>query len=167
MTKSLVEPLGKNRKRLALLMIAIGIYTFFAPMVVVDPPILNRTEWSALDIVLNVYDGRLPVPGGSFDDGLLQIALIYVLMILAVAVLYVPGSRRALLAISAIGFAISSLAKFWNSTFHRTFGYYGHMQEWHMSRGVAWWILPWVMPALVAICFSKTLDGPDPERRRD
>jgi hypothetical protein len=25
--------------------------------------------------------------------------------------------------------------------------------------GPAWWILPWVMPALLAICFAKNLDG--------
>lgn len=162
-----MKPLGKNRKRLALLVIAIGIYTFFASMVVVEPLILNRTEWSALDIALNVYDGRLPVPGGSFDEGLLEIALIYMLMILALTALFVPGPPRALLVISTIGFVISSLAKFWDSTFLRTFGYYGHTHQWHMSRGLAWWTLPWIMPLLVAICFAETLDGPDLERRRD
>jgi hypothetical protein len=120
-----------------------------------------------LHIALNVYGGRLPAPGGSFDDGLLQIALLYMLMILALAALYVPGPPRALLAISTIGFVISSLAKFWNSTFHWTFGYYGRMQQWHMSRGLAWWILPWIMPALLAICFAETLDEPNPERRCD
>jgi hypothetical protein len=64
-----MKPLGKNRKRLALSVIAIGIYTFFAPMVVVDPH-LKPDRMSALDIALNVYDRRLPVPAGSFDDGL-------------------------------------------------------------------------------------------------
>ncbi|MGE5818730.1 MAG: hypothetical protein ACM37Z_11950 [Deltaproteobacteria bacterium] len=162
-----MKPLGRNRKGLALLVIAIGIYTFFATMVVVEPPILNLTKWSALDITLNVYDGTLPVPGGSLDEGLLEIALIYVLMILALAALCVPGPPRALLVISTIGFALSSLAKFWDSTFHRAFGYYGHMQQWHMSRGPAWWILPWIMPVLVAICFAKTLDEPDAESRGD
>ncbi len=28
----------------------------------------------------------------------------------------------------------------------------------HMRRGPAWWILPWVMPAVLAICFAKNLD---------
>ena len=94
------------------MVIAIGIYTFFATMVVVEPPILNVAKWSALDITLTVYDGRLPVPEGSLDEGLLEIALIYVLMILALAALCVAGPPKALLLISTIGFAASSLAKF-------------------------------------------------------
>jgi len=51
-----MRPLGKRRKQLALLVIAIGIYTFFVPMVVLDPPVLNRTEWSALNIASNIYE---------------------------------------------------------------------------------------------------------------
>jgi hypothetical protein len=167
MINPLTKPLGKNRKRLALLVIAIGICTLFASIVVVDPPILNRSKWSALDIASNIYNGTLPVPGGNFDEGLLEIALIYVLMILALGTLWIPGPPKTLLAISTVGFILSSLAKFWDSAFHRMFGYYGHMQQWHMSRGPAWWILPWIMPALVAICFAKTLDEPDPETLGD
>jgi hypothetical protein len=89
-----MQPLGEKRKRLALLVIAIGIYTFFVPMVVLDPPLLNRTEWSALNISSNVYERTLPVRGGHFDEGLIDIALIYVLMAVAVVAVYLPGLPR-------------------------------------------------------------------------
>jgi hypothetical protein len=129
-------------------------------MVIVDPAVMNRTEWSALDIASNVYEGKLPVPGGMFDEGLLEIALIYVLMVFALMALYLPGPPRALNVISGIGFAASSLAKFWNFAFVQTFfGYFGHTLSWHMSRGPAWWVLPWVMPAILLVCFADSLDN--------
>lgn len=158
MSKTPAKPLGEKRKQLALLVIAIGICTFFMPMVILDPPVMNRTEWSALDIALKIYERKLPVPEGQFDDQLLQIALIYVLMVFALVALYLPGPPKALMVISTIGFAFSYVANWWTSTFHWTFGYYGHMQTWHMSRGPAWWILPWIMPSLLAICFAENLD---------
>ncbi len=161
MPNASMKPLGRNRRVLALLIIAIGVYSFFTTMVVVEPPIVNLARWSALDITLRVYDGRLPAPGGGFDEGLLEIAFIYVLMMLAVAALCVPGRPRALLVISSIGFVPSLLAKFWDGTFHRLFGYYGHIQQWHMTRGLTWWVLPWIMPALLAICFAEALDEPN------
>ena len=154
-----MKPLGERRRRFALLVIAMGIYTFFVPLIIVDPPVLNRTEWSALNIASTIYERKLPVPGGRFDVGLLQIALVYVLMLPALITLYLPGPPRALMVISTIGFAFSSFARFWSGTFYRTFGYYGHMQQWHMRGGRAWWIVPWIMPALVAICLTERSDA--------
>jgi len=162
-----LAPLGKERKRLAILVIALGITTFFLPMVVVDPPVLNRTEWSPLHIAAGVLSRQLPVPHGSFDPGLLEIALIYGLMIASLAALLPSGPPDALLIISIIGSLVSSLANRWHSTFRWTLlpgqvyeilAGNAHIQEWHMRVGPAWWILPWIMPALLAICLAKDLD---------
>jgi hypothetical protein len=104
--KTPMKPLGKRRKWLALLVIAIGICTFFLPMVILDTPLLNRTEWSALNIVSKVYEHKLPVQGGRLDEGLIEIALIYLLMPFALMALYLPGPPKALMVISGIGFVL-------------------------------------------------------------
>ncbi len=173
MSRTRLVPLGKRRKRLALLVLALGIGTFFLPMVVVDPPILNRAEWSPLDIAAAVWSRKLPVPHGSFDPGLLEIALIYALMIASLAALFLPRSPKVLPIISIVGSLLSWLSRWWNVTFRWTFfPYFGqvheilawnaHIKEWHMRVGPAWWILPWIVPALLALCFAKDLD--DSER---
>jgi len=152
-----IQSLGEGRKRLALLVIAIGLCTSGLPLIILDPPVQNRTGWSALDIASNVYQGNLPVAKGHFDEGLIEIALIYLLMPVALMAIYLPGPPKALKAISGIGFVLSSLAKFWRFGFLETFGW----EYWgpgHLRSGPAWWILPWIMPALLAICFAKNID---------
>ena len=126
-------------------------------MVTVDPPLMNRTEWSALNIATKVYQRKLPVPRGSFDEGLIEIALTYLLMPFALMALYIPGPPNALKVVSSIGFVLGSLARFWHHAFMYTFGweYFGPK---HMRPGPAWWILPWIMPAVLAICFATNLD---------
>lgn len=152
-----MKALGEERKLLALLVIAIGVCTFFLPMVSLKPPLLNRTEWSALNIVSHVYERKLPVPGGRLDEGLIEIGLTYLLLPFALIATYLPGPPRALKVISGIGFVCGSLARFWEHTFMNTFGW-EYFAPGHMTHGPAWWILPWIMPALLAICFAKRLD---------
>jgi hypothetical protein len=152
-----IQPLGEERKRFALLVIAIGLCTSGLPMVTLNPPLLNRTEWSAFDIASNVCQRHLPVPKGHFDEGLIEIALIYLLMPVALVAIYLPGPPKALKVISGIGFVLSSLAKFWDFSFLETFGW-DYWGPGHLRAGLAWWILPWIMPALLAICFAKNVD---------
>ena len=38
------KPLGRERKRLAFFVIAIGLGTFFLPMVILNPPLLDRAQ---------------------------------------------------------------------------------------------------------------------------
>lgn len=129
------EPLGRRRKRLCLSVIAFGLCTFFLPMVILHPAVMGRTEWSPWDIAQNIYVRKLPVSGGMFDDGLLQIATIYVLMLFALVALYIPGPPHSLRVIGGIGFALSVVAKFWNTTLLWTFGYFGHMSQWLCKLG--------------------------------
>jgi hypothetical protein len=111
-----------------------------------------------LNIALKVYQRELPVSNGSFDDSLIEIALIYLLLLLALVALYIPGPPKLLKGISSFGFVLSSLAKFWHHSFMNIFGseYFG---PGHLRPGPAWWILPWIMPALLALCFAKNLDS--------
>jgi hypothetical protein len=151
------KPLGNSRKLLGVLVVAVGMCSFFSPIAILDPPMLGRSQWSPLHIARNVYEGKLPVAGGQLDENLFGMALIYALMPLALVAMYAPGSPRPLIAISTIGFVPSFLAKFWHHAFMKTFGceYFG---AGHLQRGLTWWVLPWIMPALLAIAFAKDLD---------
>jgi hypothetical protein len=154
-----VTSLSPNSKRFALFVIALGAYTFLLPMVIVNPPVLNRTEWSPLDIAWNIYERKLPVRRGTLDwgsGGLLDMALIYLLMPLSAAAIYLPGPPKVLRALCAVGSIVSFEANWWRSTYLWLFGYFGHMQYWHMGRGLTWWVLPLVMPVLLFISFSGT-----------
>src|SRR5258708_27381990 len=130
-------------------------------MVGVAGRVLKRGGWSAVDIGGAVWSRKLPVPHGSFDPGLLEIALIYALMIASLAALFLPRSPKVLPIISIVGSLLSWLSRWWNVTFRWTFfPYFGqvheilawnaHIKEWHMRVGPAWWILPWIVPALLA-----------------
>jgi hypothetical protein len=49
-----IQPLGPQRKRLALGVVLIGLCTAGLPMVILDPPFLNRSQWTPLNIALKV-----------------------------------------------------------------------------------------------------------------
>jgi hypothetical protein len=70
------------------------------------------------------------------------------------------GRKRKQFAVIPLGLytffmAVSSAARFWNFSFHSTFGYFGHIRIWQMRRGPAWWLLPWIMPALLGLCLGR------------
>jgi len=153
-----LRPFGKNRRRLAFLVCALGVYTFFLPMVILNPPLLGRTEWSPLNMAVNIYLGNFPVRRGRFDETLIEIGVIYLLILFSLIVMWLPGRPEILFSTSSFGVVLSFLGKFWEHGFLLTFGweYFGRLH-----RGITWWLLPFVMPALVAICLSRGLDKPD------
>jgi hypothetical protein len=63
-----------------LLVIAVGLGTFFRADGDLNPPLLNRAQWSPFQIAPVVFAGPLPVPKGHFDEAMLEIALLYVLI---------------------------------------------------------------------------------------
>lgn len=137
-------------------MSAVGLYTFFLPMVVLDQPLLSRTEWSPCEIATNIYLKNLPVSSGRLDVDVIGIGLIYLLILLSLVAIWFQARPAMLFVITGLGFALSSLGKFWEHGFLYTFGweYFGRLH-----RGITWWLLPFVMPALVAICLARSLDG--------
>ncbi len=154
------KPLGELRKRFCFLLISLGVCTFFLPMIILDSPVLNRTEWSALAIVSKVFEGKLPVPGSSFDLELIAMAVIYLLMPFALLAAYRPGPPKALLVISCMGVALDGCLRRgpWGMD---TFG------PRHMRGGLAWWVLMSIMPALLAICFATNLDTQSGVQKKD
>ena len=57
---SRTTPLGKRRKSLAFFVVALGIISFFWPLITTDPPVLGKTQWSAWNVVCQIYQGNLP-----------------------------------------------------------------------------------------------------------
>lgn len=107
---------GRNRKAQGLLVIAIGISSFFAPLVTVDPPVAGLAHWSEFDIVRQMYNGNLPAPtcercGEPLIRSLVAIPFtitsIYVLMVVALWPLSVPYASKTVASIAAIGAAQS------------------------------------------------------------
>jgi len=44
------------------LVIAVGVLTFFLPLVTIDPPVADTAHWSGFNIVQKMYEGRLTQP---------------------------------------------------------------------------------------------------------
>jgi hypothetical protein len=44
------------------MVVALGFFTFFLPLVTVDPPVLDTTHWSAFNIVRQMYQGNCTHP---------------------------------------------------------------------------------------------------------
>ena len=151
------RPLGPQRKRFGFLILLIGLSTFFSPIVTLNPPLLNRADWSPFHMASAVFARELPVPNGHFDEAVIEIGLLYVLMILALVAIFVPKTTKPLAVISSIGFAVSSVAKFWHHGFMYTFGW-DYWDPGRMKMSLTWWLLPWVMPALLAVSFARNLD---------
>jgi hypothetical protein len=152
------KPLGAPRKRFSLAVIVLGICTFVLPIVNVSPSVLNRTQWSAFYILSAVYAAELPVAKGHFDQVLADIALLYALMPFALGAVFLPKSPKPLTVISFVGFVVSSAARFWHLGFMFLFD---NWEPGGVKIGLAGWILPWIMPALFALCFAKSLDVED------
>jgi hypothetical protein len=53
--------LGPRRRRMAALVVLIGMLTLVVPLVRTDQPVLGRTRWSPLNIVYGISAGTLPV----------------------------------------------------------------------------------------------------------
>lgn len=152
----------------ALLVIAIGLYTFFLPLVTINPPVLGRARWSAMHIAWETWQGKLPEPSGShlprFLDFALSytslggIALAYLLLLVALATVFSPGYQKALKLTSLIGLAAVGMAfKFALSDFARLFfGIRRTTVEWNgdIGYGAAMYAILGVMAALLLVSMT-------------
>lgn len=147
----------RSRQWSGVLIVAFGLWTLFLPMLAVNPPVADQRQWTLIQITRAILARTLPAPGGQIDwgpGGLLDILLLYVLMVLCGVALWFE-SWRVLRVLTVLGLYLSYEAKWWDSAFHRLFGYYGHLSQWQMDRAAAWWILPWVLPSMAVIAFSE------------
>lgn len=108
--------LGRRRRMMVLVVAAIGLTTLFAPLIRTDSPVLGRTQWSPLQIAIDLEEGTLPpCSGGTFStcadprtravflilDAVLGFGSMYALLFLiAAAALVFP--RRNLVGMAAM-----------------------------------------------------------------
>ena len=53
--------LGKRRRLMVIVIAAIGLISFGSPIIRTDSEVLGRTQWSPLQIGLELYKGNLPI----------------------------------------------------------------------------------------------------------
>ena len=133
-----VRLFGLSQRASALLVIAIGLLTFFLPLITVDPPVLDTTHWSAFDIVRQMYRGNLHAPPcercgvplvRAFVALPAPVTAIYLMLVVALVPLLVPYAMNTVAAISGLG-GIASLYLWRRGTawaFEDTF--YGHWSD--------------------------------------
>jgi hypothetical protein len=158
-------PSGARPRLSALLVIALGLATFFLPLINVDPPVLNTIRWSAFDIVQQMYQGNLHAPvcercGEPAVRALVAlpflVTAIYLLMVVALFPLVSPYAMNTLAVISALG-GIGSLYLRRNATardFERTF--YGH---WSDVRHVHYGLLQLALLGIMGTLFLIAING--------
>jgi hypothetical protein len=119
--------LGRRRRILAYLVITIGLYTFFSPLISIDQSVLDKNQWSAWNIVWQVYEGNLPDKGvgrecercGQRWVGVLwavpkEYPIVYLLMPVALFAVGYYRSQRMLTILAGIGAAIAWEELKWN-----------------------------------------------------
>jgi hypothetical protein len=155
-----VEPLGRQRKSLAFLALGLGLATFFGTLVVVNPAVMSRSQWSAVDMVSGIWDGTFPPPkGGGFGIVLIDLALAYLLILVALITFCFSRSQKLLKVVGLIGclLSIEALGR-GDRSFKVTFFGVATAQGNTINYGAAMYMLPLAMAALVLISVLDSLD---------
>ena len=167
---SRTTPLGKRRKSLAFFVVALGIISFFWPLITTDPPVLGKTQWSAWNVACQIYQGNLPNRKLSDTcercDRQWVLALfyvpklptaLYVLIVLALVLLCLSRSATALALLGTMGAIAAWQSWRWDeSGFERLF--YGHLFVGHVRFGRFMFLWLVLMVALVVISHTEDLD---------
>ena len=171
------SPLGIISRPAVAFLLAIGLWTFFLPIVTTDTPVRGRSEWSPLDLVVARADQWRPVPPLLHVHFVLfEIAFLYALMFLAILILVLPRPQVPLKVISVIGSAtsVSMLGRrsargfgwlfFGRNTYSRIFdgdaSWKGAMLGWHGFHFTsAYVILLGIMPLLALIVVTSVRDA--------
>jgi hypothetical protein len=112
-----VRLFGLPPRSSALLVLVLGLLTFFVPLVTVDRPVLDTTHWSAFKIVWEMYRGNLhadtcercgELPVRALLALPVTITATYLLMVVAPVPLSVPYALDTVAALAELG-AINSL----------------------------------------------------------
>jgi hypothetical protein len=157
----------------ALLVIVVGLLTFFLPLVSIDPPVLDKTHWSAFDIVQAMYQGHLHAPAGCARCGEpavraimalpLLVTVIYGLLVVALLPLSIPYALNTVATISGLGVIgclfLSGHATAWG--FEETF--YGH---WSGTRHVHGGLLQLALLGDMVTLFLISIIGDEGYLRR-
>jgi hypothetical protein len=153
-------PSWQGRRPIAALLIAFGIYTFFITLVSLRSPVLGRTEWSAFNMTLEVRKGRLPADRHWIELPVLEDTLVYLMLMIALVMLLLPGGRKPLYHLSTVGLIISTLATR-NATRHCASFVTGSSSiAWKGGAkfGPAMYLLPLTMLALFLVSRGRVTD---------
>ncbi len=162
------RPFGRKRRRIALLFLAIGLATFFQPLITTDSAVLNRTRWSPLAIVEELHAGRLSV--GDLFFAPVEVYGIYLLFFALLIAVIFSRPQSFFLAVSLLAAVLCAGVWRWgNADFERLFyGFVGlhnrvpkTVQDvFHRSANVHQLVavLSLVCAVLVFLCFHENLD---------
>jgi hypothetical protein len=157
---------GRRRKMLALAAIAAGVVVLFVPLVTTDPPVVGKAQWSIFDVVFHIYQKKLP-PSSDWSAGYVDlpyaIAIVYLLLLAAAAVLCFPNLHRKLPPIAL--FAMYIAGEMWKRDknsfemmFYGTNSYHNLSLVRHVGFGQLVIVLVVVTGALLYIAMDKELD---------
>ena len=153
-----IQPFGATRRRLAFVIIALGVCTLFLRLATISPPTWGRSEWSVFGIFSEIRTGNLP-----FDARMAYFAETYVLLLIALIFLFFPSVHKLLALVAGLG-TISSNWAFYRGDLTLLETFYSY-REWSQGVGTimygpALYILAIAMPALLLICINEDLDPP-------
>lgn len=160
--ESTTKPLGRRRKGLIFVVLGIGLASFIGTLVIVEPAVIGRAQWSALDMASGIRDGTFPPSvGGGFGIALIDLALAYLLIVFSLLAFYFSRSQKLLKAIGIIGclLAVEALGRGEQSFRRIFFGLvpaHGHVS---ITYGAAMYALSLAMSALLFISMLDLLDG--------
>jgi hypothetical protein len=105
-TSRIAKPLGRKRRGIAILFLALGLCSFFEPLIKVDPAVMNRTRWSPFTIARELYQGNLAHSVSDVLFAPLEVGGIYLLFLAALIAVLSSRSQKFVLTIGAIGAAL-------------------------------------------------------------
>ena len=158
---SAVRTLGHRRKVLVFLTLGLGLATFLGTLVIIDPAVMGRSQWSAFDMAKGIWDGTFPPSaGGGLGITLVDLALAYLLMLYSLVVFCFSDSRKLLKIIGLTGCLLSleTLGRGEQSFKRMFFGLVPVQGNATVNYGATMYLIPLIMSALVLI---SMVDSPD------
>ena len=104
-----MECVARKSRTSAIVLISIGLLSFFEPLIATMPPVMGRSQWSPLDIVRQSHRGNLHGSAGNLVVPGISFWLPYLLMIFAFVCLWFFPSQKVLAWTGVIGAIVTSL----------------------------------------------------------
>ena len=117
-----MECLASKSRTGAIVLIAIGLLSFFEPLITTKPPVMGRAQWSLLDIVRQLQKGGLHTSAGNLVLPSISFGLPYLLMLFAFFNLCFFPAQKVLAWVGVIGAIDASLIfRFGDTDLERVF----------------------------------------------
>ena len=100
---------AKKNRAAAMVVIAIGLLSFFEPLITTKPPVMGRAQWSLLDIVRQLQHGGLHTSAGNLVLPSISFGLSYLLMLFGFFNLCFFPAQKVLVWVGGIGAIDASL----------------------------------------------------------